>query len=94
MRQFEDALDQCVSRLLAGESLDACLARYPEMREELRPLLEVAAVLAETPASAPAPEAKARGRQRLMDALARQPRFQGGGVKSGTRPFRFLPDAA
>ncbi len=39
------ALADCLDALQEGESLKACLNRYPEHRERLRPLLEVAQTL-------------------------------------------------
>ncbi len=39
------ALADCLDALREGESLKACLNRYPEHRERLRPLLEVAQTL-------------------------------------------------
>ncbi len=39
------ALADCVDALREGESLEACLNRYPEHRGRLRPLLEVAQTL-------------------------------------------------
>jgi len=39
------ALADCLDALREGESLKACLNRYPEHRERLRPLLEVAETL-------------------------------------------------
>ena len=39
------ALADCLDALQDGESLKACLNRYPEHRERLRPLLEVAQTL-------------------------------------------------
>lgn len=39
------ALADCMEFLREGESLEACLQRYPEYRERLRPLLEVARAL-------------------------------------------------
>ena len=39
------ALADCLDALREGESLNACLNRYPEHRERLRPLLEVAETL-------------------------------------------------
>jgi hypothetical protein len=37
-----EAFDDCLMRLLAGEALDDCLELYPELADELRPMLEVA----------------------------------------------------
>ncbi len=39
------ALADCLDALREGKSLKACLDRYPEHRERLRPLLEVAQTL-------------------------------------------------
>ena len=39
------ALADCLDAMQDGESLNACLNRYPEHRERLRPLLEVAQTL-------------------------------------------------
>ncbi|MFA5055368.1 MAG: beta-propeller domain-containing protein [Dehalococcoidia bacterium] len=36
---IEKILDECIDRMSAGESLEACLASYPEHAEEIRPLL-------------------------------------------------------
>jgi hypothetical protein len=42
--------------LREGESLEACLQRYPEYRERLRPLLEIAQALEDRqPEMAPSP---------------------------------------
>jgi hypothetical protein len=37
-----DPFDDCLSRLAAGDSLDDCLGRYPELALTLRPMLETA----------------------------------------------------
>jgi hypothetical protein len=42
---FEQILNSCLDRLQAGESVEACLARYPSHADELAPLLTVAAGL-------------------------------------------------
>ncbi len=39
------ALADCLDAMQEGESLEACLDRYPEHRERLGPLLEVAQTL-------------------------------------------------
>ncbi len=48
-----NALDDCLRQMQAGESLEAALARYPALADELRPMLE-AAQLAQPPAEAQA----------------------------------------
>lgn len=40
--QLLDAFDDCLTRLRAGESLEACLQSYPGFAGELRPMIEAA----------------------------------------------------
>lgn len=50
------ALADCMECLREGESVEACLKRYPEQREELRPLLKIAQALRDhQPEVAPSP---------------------------------------
>lgn len=42
-KEFENILDECLERVLSGESVEGCLSWYPDYAEELRPLLETAA---------------------------------------------------
>ena len=42
-RQLATALDDCLERLRAGDTLALCLRRYPELADELEPLLSTAA---------------------------------------------------
>ncbi|RMF41597.1 MAG: hypothetical protein D6755_12440, partial [Anaerolineae bacterium] len=42
---LESILDECLARMQAGESLEACLESYPQWAEELRPLLELGTML-------------------------------------------------
>ena len=42
-REFENIVNECLERLLVkGETLEQCLARYPEQAVALKPLLETA----------------------------------------------------
>src|SRR4030042_2666134 len=41
-RNLEDIFNECYERIRSGESLQSCLARYPEHRAELKSLLETA----------------------------------------------------
>jgi hypothetical protein len=69
---LDTALDQCLSWLRDGMSIEDCLASYPEYASQLRPLLELAAQVGRviTPASSAA--ARAAGEQRMLTALARR----------------------
>lgn len=71
---LENALDQCLIRLAQGEDLEACLQRFPQQRDELEPLLRMAAAVraARQPAQ-PSPQALARARVRFMaEAVVRR----------------------
>ncbi len=68
--RFENILDECLDRLSQGESLEQCLARYPEQAVELEPLLRVA-MASQKAASLvePRPEFKARTRYEIQSQL-------------------------
>ena len=74
--RFENILDECLERLRQGESVEQCLARYPEQAAQLEPLLRVA--MASRKASsgvAPRPEFKARTRYQIQSQLhAKEPK--------------------
>jgi len=42
IRTFRSILDDCLTALQQGESVEACLSRYPRHAERLRPLLTLA----------------------------------------------------
>lgn len=69
---FVDILDECLDRLRAGDSIEACLTRYPGYADELEPLLETVhfaqALRATEP---PRPEALARERNLFLTEAAR-----------------------
>jgi hypothetical protein len=70
-RQLDDILNDCIERLAAGESIADCIAAHPRHEEELTPLLEVAAATLQAASSTTySPAAKARGLDRLNEAIA------------------------
>lgn len=71
---FDAALDDCLTRLLIGESLESCLGRYPGYAEDLRPLLQMALAVRATPVLPPTGAAIERGRERVSAASAQRPR--------------------
>ncbi len=71
-QQLADALEDCMNRLDRGQSLESCLALYPELSGELRPLLVAVAAAKSMVSFTPSVEAKARNRVRLMTALSNQ----------------------
>lgn len=72
---FSEALNDCLERLKRGETVYSCLRRYPDLADELEPLLQVAvATMRAAESAAPSPSAKARGFARFTEALdARAP---------------------
>ena len=68
--EFDDILNECLERLLVkGETVEQCLASYPERAAELKPLLEMALATKKVSAIQPRPEFRARARYQLSSAL-------------------------
>lgn len=67
---FAAILDDCLARLRRGESLEECLAAYPVLAEELRPLLTTALEIRQLPAAQARPAAVEEGQRRMLAALA------------------------
>lgn len=68
----EDMLNDCIERLLRGESVQSCVGRYPGHAAELLPLLKVAQAAIQASASvASRQEVRARGLAQLMRAASR-----------------------
>lgn len=68
-RPLEDALEICLRELATGQDLEACLARFPELATDLRPLLATALLAAAESAQPPA-GAQAKSRTRMLQAAA------------------------
>ncbi|MFQ6058528.1 MAG: DUF5667 domain-containing protein [Anaerolineae bacterium] len=73
-QKFEALLAEALSRLEQGETVGACLARYPEHADRLAPLLRTAAFSLQALAyvEPPSEAALAAGRRRLLRQVARQ----------------------
>ncbi len=68
--EFDNILDACLERILAkGETVEQCLARYPEQAVELEPLLHTAVSIKKTVAVEPRAEFRERARYQLRTAL-------------------------
>ena len=66
---IEKILDECIDRLNGGESLEDCLASYPEHDEELRPLLLAAGEIRNADLPVINQKAKSAAKIRLNAAL-------------------------
>ena len=83
VNNFDKILDECIDRINRGESLESCLADYPEYVEQLEPLLQTVLQTKGTYSFVPSTNTKRVARQRFSVALealekkreARQPLF-------------------
>lgn len=65
----EEILARCIDEVRSGKSTIAdCLQRYPELSEELAPLLEIAAKV-KTDGAAPSPEFRLRAKRYLFEEM-------------------------
>lgn len=67
--RFEHILNECIDRVLRGESVGQCLDRYPEYAVQLEPLLGVAIAVQRTSAVEPRAEFKAQARYQIESLL-------------------------
>jgi hypothetical protein len=65
----ENILNECLERLLEGETIEQCLQGYPEQAAELKPLLETALAAKKASAIQPRAEFKARASYQFRSAL-------------------------
>jgi len=69
-REFANIFDECLERILTGgETVEQCLASYPEHAAELEPLLQTALNAKETLEIAPRPEFRERARYQILAEL-------------------------
>ncbi len=89
-REFDNILDECLERILTkGETVEQCLASYPEHAAELEPLLRTSLVTKNALDIKPRPEFKERARYQFRAALQEMERkrerrsFFSAGSRSG-----------
>lgn len=69
-KEFDDILDDCLERLLVrGETIEDCLAAYPQQADALKPLLQTALATKKATAIEASPEFRARARYQFQAAL-------------------------
>jgi hypothetical protein len=92
-RRREEALEECLAALARGQStVEECLAHYPELAAELKPLLHTARRLQDGYAVDPSPLYVQAARERFLTAMAR--RRQARLAARPARPFwRWVPAA-
>src|SRR5512136_1144356 len=65
-------LDECIDRINRGESLERCLADYPQLAGQIEPLLRTMIQTQTTYRFTPSDDAQRAGRQRLYAALEKR----------------------
>jgi hypothetical protein len=73
MSEFDNILDECLQRLMAGETIEACLSRYPEYSATLEPLLRTALNTLRATDIRPHPEFRDRARYQYQAAIREMP---------------------
>jgi hypothetical protein len=69
-KEFNDILDECLDRLMfKGDTVEQCLADYPQYADELKPLLEASLVTSQISSLEPDQEFKAKARNELFGVL-------------------------
>jgi len=68
-KNLDKVLDECLDRIGKGEAAEDCLTDYPEMQEELEPLLTAATAISSLPEFTPSDEFRKAARGRLMAKL-------------------------
>ena len=69
-QEFNEALNDCLDRLVQGDDIRECLRRYPQRAGELEPLLHVAlATIRASEEVRPDPDARARNFARFSEAV-------------------------
>ena len=87
-KRLTGILSRCLEAIAAGETADACLARYPEYAAELRPLLAIASELETLGQYKMSDAARLRAKARLRRAVASR-RDQRATPKGWLRPGLF-----
>jgi hypothetical protein len=67
--KFNNILNECLDRILKGETVEQCLLSYPEQAAELEPLLKTAKAARVISSVQPRPEFKAEARRQFQAAL-------------------------
>lgn len=80
-RKFDTVLDDCLSLLREGASVEDCLARYPDHAGDLLPLVSLASAVRGVPTPRPDADAVETHRTRMLDAVK-----QSAARKNGHKP--------
>lgn len=82
-KEFENILDECLDRLMDGETIESCLSRYPQHAAGLEPLLKTALEARTAASISPDPGFRQRAGLEFQKAIAEMP------AKTPRSPFRW-----
>lgn len=86
-REFENILDECLQRLVQGESIEACIAPYPEHASELEPLLRTALETLRAADIKPRPEFRQQAGYEFQKAISEMPVKESRGFLGVFKPW-------
>ena len=66
---LDNIFNECLERMLHGETMEQCLNRFPDYTNELKPLLETASSIQKATAIQPRPEFRTHARLQFQAAL-------------------------
>ena len=69
--ELDNIFNECMERILNGETMEQCLAHFPDYVSELKPLLETALNIKKATAIQPRPEFRENARLQFQSALNR-----------------------
>ncbi len=72
--KLSKALDDCIAKINKGETIETCLAEYPDMQGKLEPLLHTALSISAIPKVSPSVEFRRAAKARLMSRLRQEAR--------------------
>jgi hypothetical protein len=92
MNNIFDALEICLQELENGAELESVLTRYPDLADELRPILKTSIAARNAAVPEPSPETLRRGRARVLQNAAEMREAKAQPAKLRTAPIlrRFL----
>jgi hypothetical protein len=85
MKDFDNILDECLERVMRGETIASCLEAYPEHAKELAPLLETASQTRGALSVTPRPEFRQTAAAEFARAAREMPPAKRG-FSLGLRP--------
>ena len=88
--KFDQILDECITRITKGETVESCLKRYPDFAGELEPFLRIIAQTGDAYSYKPSSEAKAKGRERLYAEMRSIEKAEAEAAKSGWNLLRVI----